>query len=80
MLRCPFNDMNPCYGSECMMFLKFHETMESFLAQKRDGEVKLGMCSAAYTKDKPSFMSNVFLTKAIECEFEIPDGTFKEVM
>ena len=79
-MRCPFNDMNPCYGSECMMFLKFRETMENFVAQKRDGEVKLGMCAAAYIGDKPSSITNVFLTKPIECEFEIPDGTFKEVM
>ena len=79
-MRCPFNDMNPCYGSECMLFLKFQQTPESFIAQKRYGEIRLGICSAAYNKDKSSFVSNVFLTKPIECEFEIPDGTFKEVM
>ena len=79
-MRCPFNDMNPCYGSECMMFLKLHDTTANVVAQELDDEVVQGMCAAAYIGDKPSFMTNVFLTKQVERKFEIPDEFFKEVM
>ena len=79
-MRCPFNDMDPCYGPECMLFMKLHEEAVSAINKELDGEIVKGMCSVAYDKDKPSFMMNVFLTKPIECEFEIPDGTFEEVM
>lgn len=79
-LRCPFNDMSPCYGGECMLFLKLHENAAKAVHEETGGEVVAGMCSAAYIEDKPSFMMNVYLTEPIECKFEIPDGAFEEVM
>ena len=77
---CPFNNMNPCYGDSCMLFLKLHEATANVVAQELDDEVVQGMCAAAYIGDKPSFMTNVFLTKQVERKFEIPDEFFKEVM
>lgn len=79
-MRCPFNDMNMCYGDSCMLFLKLHEATANVVTQELDGEIVKGMCSAAYIEDKPSFMMNVFLSEPIERRFEIPDTPFEEVM